>query len=211
MQTRIFKTSEVTAEELEKAVNAIEKGALAVLPTDTVYGVGTGAFCEESILKIYQLKQRPTDTPFQILTGSVEQAREVACFSEQAEKCAHHFWPGALTMIMPPKEKGRALTRGFEGLGIRVPKNDFLVKLLNRLAGPMACTSANVHGQPTLLDEKNILETFNGKVDFIFLGGTLSPVASSVINLMGTPTLIREGGISREKLEQVLGQPLRVL
>ena len=202
----------MTVSEWQEAATSIEKGAVAVLPTDTVYGVGTGAFCEESILRIYHLKQRPAGAPLQILTGSAEQAREVASFSDLAEQCARSFWPGALTMILPPNEKGRALTRRFEGLGIRVPGNKFLVDLLSRMVGPMACTSANVHGQPTIVEEKSILETFDGKVDFIFLGGTLSPVPSSVINLItGTPTLLREGGIPREELEQVLGQPLRVL
>lgn len=210
-KTHIFKTEEMTPEYLQMAAGALAQGAVAVVPTDTVYGVGTGAFCEESILQIYRLKERPTGVPLQILTGSVAQARDVAVFSDRAEQCARAFWPGALTMILPPNEKGRALTRGFEGLGLRVPGNKFLVDLLVRMAGPMACTSANLHGQPTLIDEKSILETFDGKVDFIFLGGTLSPVSSSVVNLTANPTLIREGGVSKTKLEQVLGQPLRVL
>ncbi|WP_428056371.1 L-threonylcarbamoyladenylate synthase [Candidatus Avelusimicrobium alvi] len=209
-RTHIFKTVEMTDEYLEMAARAVDGGAVAVVPTDTVYGIGTGAFCEPSIEEIYRIKERPAGSPLQILTGTLAQAREVAVFSEAAEKLAAAYWPGALTAILPPAEKGRALTRGFAGLGLRVPGNAFLVSLLARMKAPLACTSANLHGQPVLTDERTILETFDGKVDFIFLGGTLSPTASSVVDLTAEPLLLREGGVPRAELEKTLGFRLGV-
>ena len=78
------------------------------------------------------------------------------------------------------------------------------------MEAPLACTSANLHGQPVLTDEETILKTFDGKVDFIFLGGTLSPTASSVVDLTKKPpVLLREGSLSRHLLEQTLGLPLQ--
>ena len=200
----------MTPEYIQMAAGAIDKGAVAVVPTDTVYGIGTGGFCEESIAEIYQIKERPANSALQILTGSLEQARQIAQFSEPAEKLAAAYWPGALTAILPPAPAGKPLTRGFAGLGIRVPGNTFLVELLSKMKAPMACTSANLHGQPVLTDEETILKTFDGKVDFIFLGGTLSPTASSVVDLTGNePVLLREGGISLADLEKTLGTHLR--
>lgn len=209
-RTHIFKTLEMTEEYLDMAAHAVDGGAVAVVPTDTVYGIGTGAFCEPSIGEIYRIKERPAGSPLQILTGTIAQAREVAVFSEAAEKLAAAYWPGALTAILPPAEKGRPLTRGFAGLGLRVPGNAFLVSLLARMKAPLACTSANLHGQPVLTDEQTILETFDGKVDFIFLGGTLSPTASSVVDLTAEPLLLREGGVPRAELEKTLGFRLGV-
>lgn len=209
-RTLIFKTFEMTPEYIQMAAGAIGQGAVAVLPTDTVYGIGTGAFCEPPIAEIYRLKERPTNSPLQILTGCTEQARRVAAFSAEAEKLAAAYWPGALTAVLPPTEQGKPLTRGFAGLGIRVPGNEFLVDLLSNMQTPLACTSANLHGQPVLTDEQTILQTFDGKVDFIFLGGTLSPTASSVVDLTGKePVLLREGAISRTALEQILGKRLQ--
>lgn len=208
-RTHIFKTLDLTPEQTRQAAAAIDGGAVAVLPTDTVYGIGTGAFCESAIQSIYLIKERPATSPFQILTGSLSQARRVAQFSPEAEKLAQAYWPGALTAILPPTEEGRPLSRGFAGLGLRVPGNDFLVDLLSRMQAPMACTSANLHGQPVLTDEETILKTFDGKVDFIFLGGTLSPTASSVVDLtFAEPVLLREGGISRQALEETMGRRL---
>jgi len=209
-RTLIFKTREMTPEYISMAAGALDKGALAVLPTDTVYGIGTGAFCETSIKEIYRIKERPLSVPLQILTGSLEQAQQIAQFSEGAARLAQSFWPGALTMVLPPAPEGRALARGFAGIGLRVPGNKFLGGLLSAMKTPLACTSANLHGQPVLTDEKAVLETFDGKVDFIFLGGTLSPTASSVVDLTADPLLLREGGIPRAELERELGAALRV-
>ncbi len=209
-KTVIFKTSELTKQAASAAARDIENGAVAVLPTDTVYGIGTGAFCESSIRRIYEIKERPSASPLQILTGSLEQARRTAVFSPGAERLARAFWPGGLTMILPPSEHGRALTRGFVGLGLRVPGNAFLTGLLSKMDVPMACTSANLHGRPVLTDEEAVLAAFDSKADYIFLGGTLSPTASSVVDLTAEPLLLREGGVCRAELESVLGEPLRI-
>ncbi len=208
MQTRIVNAADLSAEEIVRLAQEIEAGAVAVLPTDTVYGIGTGARAEKSIQQIYQIKERPSTSPLQLLTGSVEQARQVAQFSPGAEKLAHAFWPGGLTLILPPAEAGKPLTRGFAGLGLRVPGHQFLVELLRKMHTPLACTSANLHGQDVITQEPVLLETFDGKVDFILLAGTLSPVASSVVDLTQKPRLLREGALSRAELSRVLGQNL---
>ncbi len=206
--TRIFNAADVTPQEVVQLSNALEQGAVAVLPTDTVYGLATGAYCEASIRRIYQLKNRPATSPLQLLAGSLAKAKEVAQFSTEAEKLARRFWPGALTLIVPPTARGQALTRGFAGLGMRVPGSLFLQKLLAQMSGVLSCTSANEHGQTVITQEEILLHTFNGKVDYIVLAGTLSPVASSVVDLTAAPRLLREEAISRTELEKVLGRPL---
>ena len=74
------------------------------------------------------------------------------------------------------------------------------------MSGPLACTSANLHGQNVITTQEILLNTFNGKVDYIIQAGTLSPLASSVVDLTTTARLLREGGISRTSLEEILGQ-----
>ena len=208
MKTRIFKTADLTPEEIVSSAREIEQGALAIFPTDTVYGIGTGAFAEESIQTIYHLKNRPATSPLQLLAGSVAAVRNCAEISAEAEKLTAAFWPGGLTLILPPKPAAQNLTRGFAGLGFRVPDYAFLTALLQKMRMPMASTSANLHGQPVITDEQTLLETFDGKVDFIFCAGTLSPTASSVVDMTVRPRVLREGSISRDELVRVLGRPL---
>ncbi len=210
MKTRIFKAAEITPQQLALLAREIENGAVVVLPTDTVYGIGTGAYCEESIQCIYQIKNRPATVPLQLLAASMEQVHQAAHVSGAAEKLARTFWPGGLTLILPPKPAAQPLTRGFTGLGFRVPGNLFLVKLLGRMKMPLACTSANLHGQDVITDEKILLDTFDGKVDYIIGVGTLSPVASSVVDMTATPRLVREGTVTRTQLEQAAGIRLAV-
>lgn len=205
MKTRIFNVSEMTSPQIAAAAADIGNGAVAVFPTDTVYGIGTNAFNESSIQSIYRLKERPAGAALQILTGTAEQAQAVVQWTSAAQKLAAAFWPGALTLILPASPQGRPLLRGFAGLGLRVPGNTFLTELLSSMPAPMASTSANLHGQPVLTDETGLTETFDGKADYIFLGGTLSPVASSVLDLTQRPRLLREGAVPRAALQAVLG------
>jgi len=204
-RTQIFNVSEVTPDLLAAAAHALEQGAVAVIPTDTVYGIATGAFCEGSIARICQLKKRSLGQPFQFLMATTAQVRRVAAWPQEAAALADAFWPGALTLVLPPTQVGKPLLRGFAGLGIRVPDTVFLQRLLGALPGPLACTSANEHGKPVLTHEQDLVELFKGHVDFIFKGGTLSPTPSSVVDLTGRPRLLREGALSGENLEQVMG------
>ena len=111
---------------------------------------------------------------------------------------------------MPPNEKGQALRRGFAGLGLRVPNHPGLLHLLEKLSAPLACTSANVHGRPVITTEQDLLAFCEGKVDFILTDGTLSPVASSVVDLTARPAvLLREGALTRRTLETVLQERLK--
>ena len=204
IQTKHYKLAELSESELQQIVRALTDGAVAALATDTVYGLGTGAFCEASLNRICALKNRPITQPFQLLLPDVQTAFKLAEFSPAAARLARTFWPGALTLILPPTNEGKPLLRGFEGLGLRVPAFEPLQRLLLALNGPMACTSANTHGQPVLTKEAELTEQFNGKVDFMLTAGTLSPVASCVVDFTKQPPqLLREGKITKIELARV--------
>ena len=207
-QTRIFKVTELTPAQLIAVARDLEQGAVVVLPTDTVYGIGTAANREKRIQTIFRLKKRPATNPLQLLSGSLEQVRQAAVVSKAAQRLAEAFWPGGLTLILPPSESGKIFLRGAAGLGFRVPNHLFLLELLKQMPVPLSCTSANLHGQDVITQERVLIDTFDGKVDYIFCAGTLSPVASSVVDMMSEPKLLREGALSQEQLERVLGKTL---
>ena len=203
--SQIFRINEMSRQEMAFVAAQIDAGAVAVFSTDTVYGIGTNAFCEESIGRIYAMKERPATAALQILVGSVEQAKKVVLWSENAEKLAQAFWPGGVTMILPANEKGTPLLRGFAGLGLRVPAHTKLAEILTMMQNPLASTSANKHGLPVITEEKTLLEFFESQADIILLGGKSTPLASTVIDLSSEPTLLREGAIFRQEIEKILG------
>ena len=212
MQTKILPFNALSATQLTEVAHALEQGAVAVLATDTVYGLATGAFCESAIQHIYALKERPAHMPLQLLVASAAAALQVSQMSEPVHQVATTFWPGGLTLILPPSPAGQPLLRGFSGLGIRVPAHPNLQALLQQLKMPLACTSANVHGQPVLTQEKEVISQFDGRVDFIITDGTLSPTASTVLDATVTPPrVLRVGTISKEELARVYQGPLGTL
>lgn len=207
--TTVLKADTLTSAQTVGLARALDNGAVAVFATDTVYGIGAGAFCETAVQKIYTIKKRPATQPLQILTADVAQAGRIARFSPSTEQVAQTFWPGGLTLILPPTQTGKALLHGAAGLGIRVPACEPLRRVLTHMRMPLCSTSANLHGQPVLTQEKDVLDTFNGVVDFIVLNGTLSPTASSVLDVTKTPArLLREGSILKEDLMRVYGAPI---
>ncbi len=209
MKSQIYPIDTLSEPQLRAVAAQIDAGAVAVYPTDTVYGLGANAFNEASIQRIYQIKDRPAGAALQLLVGTAAQAQSIVQWSGAAEKLARRFWPGALTLILLPNEKGQPLRRGFEGLGLRVPAHPALVRLLAYLKEPLASTSANAHGCPVLTEEEDLIAFFDGKADIILTGGTLSPTASSVLDLTHEPKLLREAALSRAALERALAFPIK--
>ncbi len=206
MRSQIVPVSTLTPDTLTHAARALEQGALAVFATDTVYGLGTGALCASSIRQIYTLKQRPATQPLQLLAADTGAVCRWAQLAPAAQQLARAYWPGALTLILPPTPAGQPLLRGAKGLGFRVPDEPFLQQLLARMNQPLCSTSANLHGQPVLTEEQTVVETFSGRVDFIFTKGTLSPTPSSVVDFTpAAPRLLREGALTKTALEQTGG------
>lgn len=204
MKTQIFPINHLTESQLQQLSEATKAGAVVAWATDTVYGLAADAFNEEAISRIYKLKGRPASMPLQILVDSVQSARPLAQWNDAALRLAEAYWPGALTLILPPSAKGKNLCRGFKGLGLRVPNHAGLLRVLTYLKKPMACTSANIHGEPVITDETILTKTFDNKVDYILTDGNLSAVASSVVDMVAEPALLREGAIFKKELEQTL-------
>lgn len=181
MKSRIFNASETTPEILGEACAALKRGAVIILPTDTVYGIASSADSEEGTAKIYLLKNRRADTPLQLLLPSLSAARELAEFDQKALALADKYWPGEMTLILPPAPEGQKYLRHSASLGLRVPAHPLAQRLLNTLRAPLRASSANTHGDAPLKTEEEILNAFNGKAEYIFLDGTIETQSSAVV------------------------------
>src|SRR5262245_46824378 len=99
MQTKIL---ENTVEAIQEAAELIRAGELVAFPTETVYGLGADALNPEAARKIFEVKGRPADNPMIVHVDDVRKARELSAeWPQLAEKLAHEFWPGPLTLIVP--------------------------------------------------------------------------------------------------------------
>ncbi|MFA6583542.1 MAG: L-threonylcarbamoyladenylate synthase [Elusimicrobiaceae bacterium] len=205
MKTLILDFKTARPRELFNAALAVREGAVAVFPTDTVYGIGTCAYERKSVLRIYGIKQRDLSKPLPVFSASLRAAKSVVEISPKAELLAEKFWPGQLTLILPPFPGNEALALGTTGIGIRVPEHVFLSGWLGVMGKPLAQTSANLSGSPALKDERAIIEQFDGLADIIITGGTLAGTESTVLDMTAdTPSILRRGAIAEQEILNVL-------
>ena len=135
-------------EALSRAAEALRRGQLVVLPTDTVYGVAAWPWSEAALARLYAAKGRPQEKAIPVLVGEKAHLARVASGLPPCARClAARFWPGALTLVVPkhpdlPERLSPAPT-----VGVRMPDHPDALALL-RLTGPLAVTSANLSGRP---------------------------------------------------------------
>ena len=200
--------SDKVQKQIEEGIEIIRKGGVVVFPTDTVYGLGAGAYIESAIERIFKVKQRPPEMALPILISSVAQVHEIALdVPSYGWRLIKEFFPGGLTLVV---FRGRAvkdiITGGGDTVAIRMPDHPVPVALIRGSGMPIVGTSANLSGQSNLLTMEGIREQIGGKVDLIIEGGP-APLGteSTVVDVTGEfPVILREGAISRSELERVI-------
>lgn len=216
MKTKIISIDEkninenIAKEALAEAGAIIRDGGLVAFPTETVYGLGGDALNEESSGKIYHAKGRPSDNPLIVHICRMEDifpiVKEVP---EAAEKLAEAFWPGPLTMILKKSDKVPcATTGGLDTVAVRMPSHKVALAFIEAAGGYIAAPSANISGKPSPTLAKYVAEDMDGRIEMIIDGGEIGiGLESTIVDLTeGTPMILRPGYITKEMLEEVLGE-----
>lgn len=191
------------------AAELLRMGRLAAVPTETVYGLAADATLDSAVQAVYEAKSRPAAKPLNVLVDGMDMV-EAVCrdIPEDAYKLAQAFWPGPLTMIL--RGKGAlppAVTAGGDTQGVRCPDHPDTLAVIRALGRPLACPSANLSGQPSPKSAGEVLGQLAGKIDAVLDGGPCTVgVESTILDLTVVPyRVLRQGGLSREKLENLLG------
>lgn len=192
---------------IESAVNCIKSGGIIAVPTDTVYGIGADPFNIEAVQKLYTVKGRPEEKPIPLVLGSTEDVERVAqnlpgFFYHLIDK----FWPGGLTIIVEAKGLLPQLTAGGNTVGLRIPDQPLLLRILQEFGGPLAITSANLSGTPAATSPSEFGEELSSRLDYIVDDGkTSGSIPSTVYDISISPPVVhRQGVISDETLEKEL-------
>jgi tRNA threonylcarbamoyl adenosine modification protein (Sua5/YciO/YrdC/YwlC family) len=179
---------------LADAAAALRRGLVVVVPTDTVYGMAADPSRPGATGRLFEAKGRPADVQLPVFVDSLEQADDIAVMDERARALAARFWPGGLTLVVGSRP-GVGLGVGGDGksVGLRCP--DHLVpRQLCAEIGPLAATSANLHGQPTPETAAEAAKTFGDAVAVVVDGGPCQGAPSTVVDCTGTDlVLLREG------------------
>ena len=209
--SRIYDCADDTARKdgVTDAASAVRRGDLVVMPTDTVYGIGTDAFNPTAVARLLETKGRGRDMPPPVLVGSMRAATAlVDDLGNHGRDLMEEFWPGPLTLVCnatPSLSWDLGDTKGT--VGVRMPMNPVALELLKE-TGPMAVSSANKSGQSAAVRVEEAVEQLGEEDVAVYLDGgeTDSEVPSTIVDLTyAVPRVLRQGAISIEQLRSVCG------
>jgi L-threonylcarbamoyladenylate synthase len=193
--------------DMNKAVELLLKGGLVALPTETVYGLGANALDTNAVAKVFKAKNRPSFDPLIVHVASIEQAKEVAELNEDAIALLERFSPGPLTIVVPKKDVVPDLvTSGHPTVAIRIPNHPMTLEVIRKSGLCIAAPSANPFGFTSPTTAVHVQEQLGGQIDAVLDGGSCGVgLESTIVDLSGTPKVLRLGGLALEELESVLG------
>ncbi len=186
----------------DRAVEALRRGEVIAIPTETVYGV-IALPLPDPVARLIGVKQRSPDKGIQLLIDSIAQARQICVLPPTAETLARAFWPGGLTLVLdrrPDSELPLLLGGGRATLGLRLPDHP-VPRELARLLGPLAASSANVTGLPPATTAQMVIDSLSDVLSLVVDDGPVrGGVSSSVVDCSGSaassPVVLREGAIA---------------
>ena len=184
------------------AQTAVVAGEVIVLPTDTIYGVGALATSGAAVQRLLDAQERGRDMPPPVLVAEIGMVRALASGTDdRLTRLAEAFWPGALTVVLTARDSLR-MDLGDRGdtIAVRVPAQEFTRELLRR-TGPLAVSSANVHGRPAATTIAEAIGQLGERCAVYLDAGTVDdPAPSTIVDLTGEPRILREGRLSADEL-----------
>jgi L-threonylcarbamoyladenylate synthase len=192
---------------IEAAAQAVQRGGLVVLPTDTVYGIGADAFDHAAVQALLDAKGRGREMPPPVLISAATTLAALATkVPPYVDALTEAFWPGPLTLVceqQPSLTWDLGETRGT--VAVRMPDHEIALALLER-TGPLAVSSANLSGLPAATEAEAADGMLGDSVEVVLDGGP-SPKgeASTILDVRGDrPRLLRAGALSVADLNEVL-------
>lgn len=192
---------ENTSRIAEEVSDILKSGGVAVIPTDTVYGLVADANNIEAVKKIYEIKKRDENKPNPIFAGSIYETKKIAAIGDKMEKFLRKIWPGKVTCVFNKVDaKGT--------IAIRIPESDFISEIIKLLGASLSQTSANISGKKPHANISELISEFEkleSKPDAIVDFGNIGESApSTIIDLVGErPKILREGAVNFKEIEKI--------
>lgn len=197
-------------ENLAKASKLIKSGAVIAIPTETVYGLAGNAYRNDSVKKIYALKNRLRNNPLIVHFPSLAAMQREVVINDQLIILAKHFSPGPLTYILPLK-KGSKISKlvlnSKKQIACRIPNNKTFLSVLKQSGVPIAAPSANLSNQVSTTRAIDVHKEFGNKLPLILHSKKINiGLESTVISLGSTINILRPGAITAEMISKVLNK-----
>ena len=204
-----------SSQSIALAAQALQRGDLIGLPTETVYGLAADACNKQAVAKIFSIKGRPSDHPLIVHVTDIESAKRFASdIPDFAKRLIDAFWPGPITLILPRITDIATAAAGRQNsVGIRCPSHPIARQILlvaqNLGVWGLAAPSANKFGRVSPTTAAHVREEF-GEALLIIDGGACDVgIESAIVDCTrGQPILLRPGVLTLEQLGAVCGEKI---
>jgi len=194
---------------IKKAKKYLNKNYCIGIPTETVYGLAANAYKNSAVKKIFNLKKRPKNNPLIVHYHDIDSLKKDCLINDNFTKLYKKFSPGPITYILRLKKDSKIskyVTNNKKSLAVRFSKHALFKNLLKQLDYPLAAPSANITTKVSTVQAKDVKEEFGNKIKYILDGGKCSVgIESTIIDLIGKPTILRLGGLDISKIQKTLG------
>ena len=199
---------------IKKAKKYLNKNYCIGIPTETVYGLAANAYMDSAVKKIFKLKKRPKNNPLIVHYHNIDSLERDCLINDNFTKLYKKFSPGPITYILKLKKDSKIskyVTNNQKSLAVRFPKHSLFKNLLKQLDYPLAAPSANITTKVSAVKVSDVKEEFGNKIKYVLNGGTCTVgIESTIINLIGKPTILRLGGLDISKIQKTLGFKLKI-
>ena len=199
---------------IKKAKKYLDNNHCVAVPTETVYGLAGNAYSDISVKKIFRLKKRPMNNPLIVHYTDINKLKDDCHICNNFIKLYNKFSPGPITFILKLKNESKIskfVTNEQKSLAVRFPKHPLFRRLLKNLSYPLAAPSANISTRLSSVQSSDVIEEFGSKIKYVLNGGKSKiGVESTIVNLLGKPTIIRFGGLDVSKMEKVLMKKISI-
>ncbi len=213
MATVLQLNSPSSPQLIHQIAQCLQDGGIVAVPTDSFYALAVSPFNEMALERLMHIKGERGHKPFPVLVGEPSQLDQLTeMIPDVARTLMKEFWPGLLTLVLQARSTLSPILTGWQGtIGVRQPNDPRVCELMTHI-GPLTGTSANRTGQVPAQSAGDVMQQLGAVVDLIVDGGPApGGQPSTVLQVVPEPRILREGAISRLKLQKVLdrkGKPL---
>jgi len=199
---------------IKKAKKYLDKNHCIGVPTETVYGLAANAYKNSAVKKIFNLKKRPKNNPLIVHYHNIDSLKKDCLINDNFTKLYKKFSPGPITYVLQLRKDSKIskyVTNNKKSLAVRFPKHTIFKNLLKQLDYPLAAPSANITTKISAVKAKDVKEEFGNKIKYILDGGVCNiGIESTIVNLIGRPSILRLGGLDILKIKKTLGFKINI-
>ena len=185
--------------DIEKICNILNDGGIIITPTDTVYGILGDALNEDVIRRVYEVKRRPFTKPLLLLVSSFEMLLDYVLDITDKERELLQKFRGVTIILKKNNKISNLITSFNDTVGIRIPDDEDLIRIIERLNRPVISSSANISDEEVITSISMLDEELKSNIDYIYDGGEIISSSSTIVKFSNDKLVIlREGKYCEE-------------